>query len=251
MKQNYKSRGRVLTGLLFIAAGLLLFVYKMGAPLPSWLFTWPVALIAFGLLISVKHNFKNGGGIILILVGCMGLAENFYPGFNFHNFIAPVIIITVGLLFILKPSRNFRDGRRWKERFANDAGDVNEPWNPSVDEKKNEESDRIDSVSVFGGVKKNVLSKNFKGGEITCFMGGAEFNLMQADIKGEVVLEVTQVFGGTKLIVPANWHVKTEVVTVFGGIEDKRSLQAGNINYDKVLLLIGTTVFGGIDIRSY
>ncbi len=45
---------------------------------------------------------------------------------------------------------------------------------------------------------------------------------------------------------------KSEVVSVIiGGIEDKRPVLAGNVNYEKVLLLIGTTVFGGIDIRSY
>ena len=35
--------------------------------------------------------------------------------------------------------------------------------------------------------------------------GGAEINFMQADIQGRVELEVNQVFGGTKLIVPAHW----------------------------------------------
>jgi hypothetical protein len=58
------------------------------------------------------------------------------------------------------------------------------------------------------------------------------------------------VFGGTKLIVPPHWDVKTELVTIFGGIEDKRHI-ASKIDSSKVLIIQGTTVFGGIEINSY
>ncbi len=37
--------------------------------------------------------------------------------------------------------------------------------------------------TAFGSVKKIILSKNFKGGEINNFMGGTEINLMKADIQ--------------------------------------------------------------------
>ncbi|MBM3416907.1 MAG: hypothetical protein FJY20_10820 [Bacteroidetes bacterium] len=52
-----------------------------------------------------------------------------------------------------------------------------------------------------------MLSKDFKGGDIVNIFGGTEFNLSQADIKGRVTLEVTTIFGGTKLIVPSHWEV--------------------------------------------
>lgn len=59
-------------------------------------------------------------------------------------------------------------------------------------------------------------------------------------------------FGGTKLIVPANWEIKSEIVTVIGNMEDKRpaSPKLGE-GSGKVLVLTGTTVFGGIEISSY
>ncbi len=44
--------------------------------------------------------------------------------------------------------------------------------------------DYIDATTVLGGIHKNIISKNFKGGDITIFMGGAEINLSQADIQG-------------------------------------------------------------------
>ena len=112
--------------------------------------------------------------------------------------------------------------------------------------------DYLDTVSVFGGVKKNIVSKNFRGGEITTIMGGAEINLIQSDIHGTVILDVTQLFGGTKIIVPQQWKISAEMVALFGGIEDRRPVMPGAIPSDeKVLVIKGTSIFGGIDIRSY
>lgn len=64
-------------------------------------------------------------------------------------------------------------------------------------------------------------------------------------------MELTTIFGGTKFIVPSNWTVKSEAVTIFGGLEDKRNTQTLIDNPDKILLLKGTVIFGGIEIKSF
>ncbi len=110
--------------------------------------------------------------------------------------------------------------------------------------------DYIDATTVLGGIHKNIISKNFKGGDITIFMGGAEINLSQADIQGSASLDITQIMGGTKLIVPSNWEVRSQLTSVFGNIEDKRQ-NIGNTDPQKVLIIDGTSVFGGIEIRNY
>jgi hypothetical protein len=124
--------------------------------------------------------------------------------------------------------------------------------NPAADAyREMPPEDMLDSVSIFGGVKKVVTSKNFKGGDIVCFMGGAEINLSQADIQGPATIELFQAFGGTKLVVPPHWEVKSEAIAIFAGIEDKRPPQPGVFDPTKVLILKGTTIFGGIEIKSY
>ena len=82
-------------------------------------------------------------------------------------------------------------------------------------------------------------------------MGGTEVNLSQADIQGTITLDTTNIFGGTKLIVPASWEVKSEATAIFGGIEDKRDLHAIKPDPAKVLIIDGTCIFGGIEIRNY
>ena len=81
--------------------------------------------------------------------------------------------------------------------------------------------------------------------------GGTELDLSQADFTGTAAIDLTTIFGGTKLLVPSNWSVKSEAVTIFGGIEDKRRMQSVTEAPQKTLLLRGTVIFGGIDIKSF
>ena len=110
--------------------------------------------------------------------------------------------------------------------------------------------DYIDTTSIFGGVHKKVVSKNFRGGDIVTFLGGSEIDLSQAEIIGTARLDVTQVMGGTKIIVPAHWEVRSEVTALFAGFEDKRQ-QPATINPEKVLIIDGTSIFGGIELKNY
>jgi predicted membrane protein len=124
----------------------------------------------------------------------------------------------------------------------------------TVVSKNNFEEEGAENIEInvaFGSVKKIILSKNFKGGEINCFMGCSEINLMKADIQKPITLEVNTVFGGAKLIIPSNWDVKNEVTAVFGGIEDKRIINSGITDPQKIIVLKGTCVFGGIEIAIY
>jgi hypothetical protein len=84
--------------------------------------------------------------------------------------------------------------------------------------------------------------------EIITFMGGAEIDLTQADIQEKVELEVVAVLGGVKLIVPAHWSVVSEMITVMGGMEDKRMQPENPALSDKVLPIKGTAVLGGIQM---
>ena len=88
------------------------------------------------------------------------------------------------------------------------------------------EEDFVDSTSIFGGAKKNIISKHFKGGDLVNIFGGTDLDLTQADFTGTAVIELTTIFGGTKLIVPSNWSIKSEAMIMFGSIEDKRKMPA-------------------------
>jgi predicted membrane protein len=250
-----RNHGRVWAGLFLLLIGGLLLLKTLNVILfPLWFFTWPVFLIALGLFTGFRHGFKGGLWVILILAGGFFLISDLNPEMHMQRFIGPLFIISLGLMFILRPRKN-----RWRNwnQYGDESIQQNAPANNLEPKEQtegafsNDKSDFIDVTSVFGGVKKNVLTKNFKGGDIVSFMGGSEINLTQADFKGKVRIDTTNIFGGTKLIVPASWDVQSEIVAIFGGVDDKRQIVGVNADPDKVLILDGTCMFGGIEIRSF
>ncbi|EOR92985.1 hypothetical protein ADIARSV_3837 [Arcticibacter svalbardensis MN12-7] len=230
-------------------------------------------LIAVGIFTGNRQNYRNPTSVVLIVIGVVFLVAKIIPGVNLGNFVFPVLVIGMGLYLILgkkRFSRQFikkdievvKDPIVWDKRVpTEEEGEPvildKEAQSPGAEERKQHSQsggveDYLDTVSIFGGIKKNIVSKNFLGGDIVTIMGGAEINLTQADINGTIVIDITQVFGGTKLIVPPQWKVSSDLAAVFGGIEDKRPLiQSINLADNKVLVLRGTSIFGGIDIRSY
>jgi len=258
-RQRINHGPRIWSGLFLLTVGFLLLAYKMGAPIPAWIFTWPVLLIVIGLFTGVKSKFHNPGSFIMILIGAVFLADQSIPGINFHNYIVPAILIGIGLVFLFRPrgsscSRHQRWDRRnarMNHRFGIPPENVNKNANTYPNDEFTDNGEYIDVVSVFGGIKKNIQSKNFKGGEVVSFMGGSEINFMQADIQHPVDLEVNNVFGGTKLIIPSNWDVKSEISAVFGGVDDKRSFNNSLPDSNKIIRLKGSCVFGGIEVTNY
>lgn len=237
-KSPRNHKGRIFGGLIIVVVGVVILLRQAGFYLPGWIFSWHTALIVLGLYLGVRHSFKGIVWLIPVVIGSVLLLDRFYY-FDLSDYLWPALIIVAGLYMIFRSSRRCDDTkyRKW------------EGTQPQTDG-----ADVLDSAVVFGGVKKNVVSKNFLGGEAVTVFGGTDINLMQADINGKVVLELTQVFGGTKLLVPANWKVQTEdMVAIFGGVEDKRPLltDTSTIEQNKILVLKGTCIFGGIDIKSY
>ena len=239
---------RYLNGALLITAGGLLLLYKMGLPIPPWIFSWQMLLIAIGIITGIKSNFENRGWIILILIGGLFLIDDITPMFNLHNYIVPIILIGVGIV-MLKPKSANRNFSFFQGNKDNPSADSTSTGNYS--DMAANDSEYLDINAIFGGVKKIVLSKNFQGGEVNTFMGGAEIILSQADIQQPTILKVNNVFGGTKIIVPSNWDVKSEANTVFGGIDDKRAISMVMPDPKKVLILKGSCLFGGIEIKNF
>ena len=255
-RNRNRGLGRIGAGLFLLLVGGVLLLDQMGFPLPDWLFNWHVLLIAIGLFIGLRHNFRGGAWLMLILIGGFFFIQDYYPRLPLHRFIWPAVLIFIGMIVIVSPGRgrhrHWRNSRDWE----NWGRQQKEQWRHRTTQgfatmKEGYSSDDfVDSTAIFGGVHKKIVSKNFKGGDVTSIMGGTELDLTQADFTGRVKLDVTQVMGATKIIVPPHWEVRSEVNAIFAGYEDKRQ-QPAITNPDKVLILQGTSVFGGIELKNY
>jgi len=252
-KNIHRENGRVIGGLILVAVGAALLLRRMDFPIPDWLFTWPMILILVGVYTGFKHNFQNASWIILMAIGGFFLFDRIFMNVSLEPYFWPLFIIFIGMVFILRPRRN----KWWDQNRQQFRNDWKDKWNYKVsnDDSGDYSADSNDYFrinSVFSGVKRTVLSKTFKGGSISCVFGGAEIDLTQADITGNVIIRIEAVFGGAKILVPSNWVVQNEIDGVFHGVEDKRNYaNTAAMNTDKVLVLKGSAVFGGIEIRSY
>lgn len=252
------ERGRIWVGLALLVVGGLFLARASGVAFPAWFFSWPVFLIGVGIFLGIKHRFRNVGWVFPLAIGGIFLADRLSPDINLRPYLWPVILIAAGLFVIFRPKGRHcrRGGGRDDNASSTESTTLQNDETVTTDGRNDwqkasaDGTDRIDATAVFGGVKKNLLSKNFKGGDVTTFMGGAEINLTQADFKGKVMIDCFNMFGGTKLIVPPDWEVQSDVVAIFGGVDDKRP-PANNVAPDKILYLDGTCIFGGLEIKSY
>jgi hypothetical protein len=263
MKEWEKThrRGRIMGGLLVITAGSLFLAREMGEAIPQWVFSWKMLLIAIGLHVAVKHRFRKFFWLPFVLVGSIFLiTQDLAPQLAMSKYLWPAAIILIGLAIIFKPRNkcnphHYHRWKRhqWKHRNWNDHTEKHwEQKRFQYSEEAGTPEDYINADIVFSGVKKNIISKDFKGGKINVVFGGAEINLSQSDIQGKAEIEISQVFAGIKLIVPANWKIKSELETIMAGLEDKRNVQNDVVGEsDKILVLKGSIVFGGIEIKSY
>ena len=249
---DFKNRdnSRIVGGLIIIAVGAVLLLRNTGVYFPRWLFSWPMILILVGIYSGFKHNFRNPSWMILIGIGTFFLVQKFIPGLSREPLFWPLVIIAGGVLFMLRPRKN---PFVWtNDKDQNNMGGSNTTYLGTQSGVVPDASDTINVRSVFSGVKRSMLSKNFQGGNISSIFGGSEIDFTQADINGQVVIRFEVLFGGAKIIIPSHWAVQNEIDGVFHGVDDNRRFNPdAALNPGKVLILKGSVTFGGVEIRSY
>ncbi len=217
--------------LILIAVGTLflldnLNVFDIG---DFWEF-WPVILIAVGLSKLTGSNFQDkSSASVLIGIGVLFLLLNLDILYwdEIWQF-WPLILILIGVSIIFKhKTQSESDGSKHSEN-------------------------RVDVVAIFGGNSKRITSDHFEGGNITALFGGAKLDFGGAKLaEGENVLDVFSMFGGTEIRIPEDWNVQIKGVPIFGGFEDgRRNIPAEKKTKDRVLIIKGFVVFGGLELQD-
>lgn len=298
-------------GIGVIVVGGVWLLNVLGIPVPSWLFSWPMLLVAIGLFTGIASRFHNFGSFILILIGLAFLTRNFFwTSIDLGKFIWPIVVIIFGILFLLK-RRGFESRRdwfmeqhpewedkwkgheywhqRWHERWqqpewtATNQGSSSDetkagqrPDEPvtnvkeEVSSRKSEEKqesfgaetvfnsrknssidDWLEVTTVFGGVRRMVISKNFKGGDLVNICGGSEIDLSRADINGTAVIDITNIWGGIRIAIPPNWQVRTNLTHIMAGVDESKRTKSQIQDPNKVLILTGVILMAGIEIRDF
>ncbi|MCX6235626.1 MAG: DUF5668 domain-containing protein [Bacteroidetes bacterium] len=219
-------------GIVVILAGLVMLLSNTGLLPHNWhhnIFSWGMLIVVIGLVNIIGR--KWWWGLLLVIAGIFLMPDVFHNVFsedvNFWHVFWPAVIILFGLGMIFGTGHMFRHRRI----DTISSGD-----------------DYIDEVAVFGGGDRVVHSEAFKGGRMVAVFGGSKIDLTNTKMApGVNELEMIVVFGGSELVIPADWNIKIEVFSIFGGYSDKRG--PTQVDYSKTLIIKGVTIFGGGEIK--
>lgn len=237
--RNNKNGGRIFLGTVLAVIGLILLLKALNL-LPQFAFSfhfgWPLILVAIGLFIGIKSNFRNHAWWILLLIGGLHVIVPIFWGDMLpRRIIWPSLLIAAGLIMILRKQPHHTkwiDGRA--QISASDA-------------------DSINMDISFAGRKEIVTSRSFRGGLVRASFAGAEINLTSADSDIQpMVLEIHANFAGIEIIVPSHWDVQNEINPTMGSVEDHRIVRTHDASVERrMLILRGSCSFGSVEVKSY
>ncbi len=233
-----KPRGadsRLIVGLIFLLLGLYFLLNNFDLipfELPDYITSWQVFLILIGLLLLASRE-RQGGGIILIVVGLVFLLPEFFDvsvGEVVRQF-WPLALVAIGVVLLV---------RRSQEKKTTNEFEV--------------EGDRvefIDETAILGRNDRLITSEYFRGGKITTIFGSNEVNFVNARLaEGQHELDVFTLFGSTELTVPRDWDVKVDVTPILGSFEDRRRQVLLPGNPAQQLTIRGLVLFGSGELVS-
>ena len=205
---------------------------------------WGIVLIAAGVIWALNalnitdiDIFFDGWWTLFIIVPCgiIGIAIGVFlllccqDVLSFSmvwKLLVPVIIVTVGLKLVLKGL------------FGNKANEI-------MKQLKLEGKQPRSGFAAFSGSDLNYDGEVFEGAELTAVFGGVECDLRNAIIEKDCAIQVTAIFGGIDIFVPAGVNVKVNSNSIFGGMSNKTSVHQNA----PTIYISGTCMFGGVEIK--
>jgi len=110
--------------------------------------------------------------------------------------------------------------------------------------------DHLNVSALFSGIKRTILSKDFKGGKINNLFGSTELDFSNADLTGSATLDISQAFGETTITVPNDWRIETNLSQLFAVVDDYRNNVYQTKKSDKVLVIKGGSVCASVEIQN-
>ena len=187
---------------------------------------WPVAFVAIGALQVAQARTSAGtvGGAIWILLGVTMLGNRIgLWRVSLWDF-WPMVLVIVGGRIV------------WQAYYGGGAGDV-------------EGGSMTSAIAVMGGVNRKIVSQEFRGAELTAFMGGGKLDLRDAGLAGgQAVVNVFAMMGGFEILVPDTWQVIVEATPIMGGT-DIKARTSTNPTAPR-LVIRGFVMMGGVDVKN-
>jgi predicted membrane protein len=274
IKNNYISEIGI--GLVLLGLGSLIYkLFPVFEPFFESILNWQLLIIIMGIIRGINKNFKGNDWWIITALGIfLWLANLNIISYSIRHFLFPIIIIILGVKLILNQrkkqnkilQKKIEDGNETTVSddpilpFANEqqeeytSSHLNDTTlipeeNPSTNNKENRD-DHVFLDTVFGNNKKLILSKNFKGGNVSSIFGSTEIILTHADIQHEAKLDLFTLCGDIKIIVPKEFNIINNMTSVLANVDDKRNFMTENLG-QKNLYINGQAILGNVVFKNF
>lgn len=251
-----KTSTGFIIGLIFIVLGILyagsaLDIFEFSIFFDGWWTLFIIVPCFYGLF---KKGEDKTGCVIGLIIGLAFLinAQDISLHINFLPLIVAILCIWIGMKLIL-PKKEGR-GPKIEVIYNGETKEKNVNINLNqreFDGKYHKDSrGYVNASAIFSGKDIRLDNEVFSGGELCALFGGIEIDLRNAVFTEDVTLDVTAIFGGIDIYVPADVRVVTDGVTpIFGGVEMSRKSNGSVNEVMPTLRLTGSCVFGGVEIH--
>lgn len=252
LTDNIKPRAIIGLGLIVFA--LMMLFDNMGLHFIGKIFSnWPVGMMIIGgalLYGPFKMHDKNkvNSNLPYFLIGFgvfFFLGQHHFLNLNFGSLIVPAILLAVGI-HVLRPS-----SKRRKRKEGEKSEFHAEAFNLSGSDFSDDDNS-VDVFNILGGSEFSTQSQNLTGGNVICILGGADIDVRDADMEGDVMeINIVAFMGGADIKVPPHWQVSVKVIPFLGGVSNKTTCLADKLQVPKKRLIItGLALMGGVEVRN-
>ena len=218
----------ILWGILLIILGVIFGLNALEITNIDIFFSgWWTLFIIVPCFIGLFKESDKTGNIIGILLGIVLLlcCQDILSFEIVWKLMIPVILIIIGCSLIFKDIIH----RNIKEKI------------------KTLKNTKDSYCATFGSQNVSFDKEEFKGCELNAIFGEMILDLREAEIKNDVVITSSIVFGEVKIYVPSNIKVKVKSTPIFGEVKNK----CKNINNEGAFTMYidATCIFGGAEIK--
>ena len=237
--RTHRLTPQLVLGLIVVFLGVVFTLNNVGLiDSEDYLRYWPALLIVYGLVNLYERRTSSGRiwAAVWILVGTALLLNNLdLTHIRIWDY-WPLMLVLIGFGMMRGSISRHRRVRNFSGAIGSESVGT-------------DENSVINGIAILGGYKRSNNSQDFRGGELTAIMGGAELDLRDASIKGgEAVLDLFAFWGGAKIKVPEDWTISLQGVPILGGFEDKT--RPPRADTGKRLVIKGYAIMGGAEITN-
>ena len=180
---------------------------------------WWTLFIIIPSFVGLFNSTSKTGSIIGLTKGILLLlsCQNILSFSIIWKLMLPVILVVIGLSFIFKDNK--------VEKI-------------NISDKNNKE------ICATFGEEIIKVKDLFEGADLTAVFGSVKYDLSDSDIKKDIIINASSIFGGIDITLKEGVNVKVKSTPIFGGVNNKYK---GNGKY--TIYINCTCLFGGVNIK--